>query len=130
MGVRPYRRWMQPDLDDFREAIASLHLDGSHVGYIATIVETMRAGLLLRSEARIWLLLTLLDGTLDIQEDYAPWAYLSDIRDGHIKWASRRGGDVDYEVRWLSGSERHNAWLRYGIVEDVGTYMGRAAAQR
>ena len=119
------------NLDDFRDAIASLHVNGSHVGYLATTVEPMRAGLLLRRQERVWLLLTLLDDTVDMQEDYAPWAYVSEIRQGHIEWASSNRADVvDYEVRWLSGDERERAWVRYGVVEDVGTYIGRAARQR
>ncbi len=116
----------RPQLDDYRDAIASVHLDGVHVGHLATQVEPMRAGLLLRRQERVWLLLTRLDGVVDIQEDYAPWTYVSELRDGHINWSPLRGDDVDYKVRWLAGDERHRAWLRYGIVEDVGTYMVRA----
>lgn len=116
----------RPELDDYRDAIASVHLDGVHVGYLATQVEPIRAGFLLRRQERVWLLLTRLDGMQDIHEDYAPWGYVSDLRNGHINWSPREGGNVDYEVRWLAGDERHRAWLRYGIVEEVGTYMGRA----
>ncbi len=117
----------RPELDDYRDAIASVHLDGAHVGYLATKVESMRAGFLFRRQERAWLLLTRLDGTLDIQEDYPPWAYVLELRNGHINWSSRDGGDVDYEVRWLAGDEKRRAWLRYGIVEEVGTYMGKAS---
>lgn len=117
---------MQPDLDLFRDAVASVHLDGSHVGYLATKVEAMRSGLLLRRGERVWLLLTRLDGTLDIQEDYPPWTYVLELRDGHVNWSWTQGGpDADYEVRWLSGSEREEAWTQYGIVRDVGVYMRR-----
>ena len=110
-------------LDEYRDAVASLHLDGAHVAYLATKVESMRAGLLLRRQARVWLLLTRLDGSREpIQEDYAPWAYMSELRSGRIYWASPHG-NADYEVRWLKGAERRDAWARYGIVEDIGAYM-------
>jgi hypothetical protein len=116
------------DLDDFRGSIGSLHVDGSHVGYLATVVEPMRTGILLRGHERVWLLLTRLDGTLDIQEDYAPWTYVPELQNGHIKWSPTRDGEeVDYQVRWLTGDDRRNAWLRYGIVGNVGTYIARAA---
>lgn len=114
------------DLDEYCDAVAALHRNGSHVGYLATKVEPMRSGFLLRRSHRVWLLLTRLDGTLDIREDYPPWTYISELRDDHIEWSWTQGGsDVDYEVRWLSGDERDRAWLRYGIVDEVGTYMSR-----
>ncbi len=71
-------------------------------------VESMRAGLLARRRERVWLLLTKPDGTVDIQEDYAPWGYVLELRDGHI--TSRDGDDVDYEVRWLAGDEKRSAF--------------------
>lgn len=114
----------EPWLDEYRDAIASLHRDGAHVAYLATKVEPMRAGLLLRPAARVWLLLTRLDGSHDpIQEDYEPWYYISELRDGGITWASPSGA-VEYEVKWLGGDERREVWGRYGILEDVGAYMG------
>ena len=116
----------EPALDKYRDAVASLHLNGTHVGYLATKVERMRAGLLLRRRDTVWLLLTRLDGSRDrdaIQEDYAPWYYLSELEDGHINWAGPEGY-VHYQVRWLMGDERRDAWDRYGIVEEVGAYMG------
>lgn len=116
--------WTGPWLEEYRDAVASLHEDSAHVAYLATKVESMRAGLLLRRQGRVWLLLTRLDGSYDpIQEDYAPWFYISELRQGRITWASS-GGDVEYEVRWLEGEQRRDAWGRYGIIEDVGAYMG------
>lgn len=114
------------DLDAFRDAVGALYEGGAHAGYLATTVEAMRAGLLLRRQERVWLLLTGLDGNQEIQEDYAPWVCIPDLRDGHIKWGWHEGDEVDYEVRWLSGDQRQSAWPRYGIVEDLGTYMSRA----
>lgn len=116
----------EPWFDGYRDALALLHVDGVHVAYLAMKVELMRAGLLLRPAARVWFLLTRLDGSHDlIQEDYAPWTYVCELRQGGITWASR-GGEVTYEVRWLQGDERRDAWGRYGILEDVGAYMGGA----
>lgn len=116
----------EPWLDEYRDAVASLHVDGALVAFLATKVESMRAGLLLRRAARVWLLLTWLDGSRDpIQEDYAPWFYIPGLKEGGISWASP-GGDVAYEVRWLESDERRDTWGRYGIVEDVGAYMGGA----
>jgi hypothetical protein len=113
-----------PTLDAFRDAVASLHDDDVHVGYLATKVESMRGGLLLRRQERVWLLLTRLDGGHHpIQEDYAPWTYVSELREGRINWAST-DGHAEYKVRWLTGDQRLQAWGRYGIVEDVGAYMG------
>ena len=114
----------EPSLDRYRDAVASLHLNGTHVGYLATKVERMRAGFLLRREERVWLLLTRLDGSRDpIQEDYAPWSYISDLHEDRINWGSP-GGETHYQVRWLEGGERRDAWSRYGIVGEVGAYMG------
>jgi hypothetical protein len=126
------RRWTveddlpaQPAFEKYRDAVALLHLNGAHVGYLATKVEGMRAGLLLRRGETIWLLLTRLDGSRArdaIQEDYAPWGYICELEDDHINWAGP-DGDVHYQVRWLEGDERRDAWGRYGIVEEVGAYM-------
>ena len=103
---------------------ASLDVDGAHVAYLATTVEPMRAGLLLRRQARVWLLLTRLDGSHEpIQEDYAPWHHVRELVEGGISWASP-GGEVGYEVKWLEGDQRREAWGRYGIIDDVGAYMG------
>lgn len=113
------------DLEQYRDAIATLHRDGSHVGYLATSIEPVQSGSLLRRNHRVWLLLTGLDGPVDIQEDYAPWTYINDMRDGHIDWSWFTGPDAGYEVRWLSGEERDRAWSQYGLVDEVGTYMGR-----
>ena len=114
----------EPSLKEFHDAVASLHIGGAHVAYLATKVESMRAGLLLRRQAWVWLLLTRLDGSHEpIQEDYAPWYYIRELMEGGINWASR-GGYVEYEVRWLEGDERREAWGRYGIIEAVGAYMG------
>jgi hypothetical protein len=113
-------------LDKYRDAVASLHLNGMHVGYLATKVEHVRAGFLLRRQERVWFLLTRLDGSRDrdaIQEEYLPWTYISELEDDHINWAAPEGG-VNYQVHWLTGDEQRDAWDRYGIVEAVGAYMG------
>lgn len=99
----------QVDLDDLRDAVASLHADGSHVGYLATSVEPMRAGFLLPRQVRVWLLLTRLDGTLDIHEDYAPWTYVTELRSGHISWSTHDRDETYYKVRWLSRDEKQDA---------------------
>jgi hypothetical protein len=116
----------QMDLDDSRDAIASVHRGDAHVGYLATKVEPMRSGFLLGRQERVWLLLTRLDGTLDIQEDYAPWTSVRELREGHINWYSHHGGDQAYVVHWLTGDQKQRAWLRYGVVEEVATYMSRS----
>lgn len=116
----------EPALEKYRDAVASLHLNGTHAGYLATKVEGMRTGFLLRRQARVWFLLTHVDGSRDldaIQEDYSPWTYVSELQNDRITWASAEG-DVEYQVRWLTGAERRDAWDRYGIAEEVGAYMG------
>jgi hypothetical protein len=115
---------VEPPLDKYRDAIASVHLNGMHVGYLATKVEGMRVGFLLRREERVWLLLTRLDGRREpVQEDYAPWTYITELEEDRIAWAAP-DADVQYQVRWLEGDERRDAWSRYGIVQEVGAYMG------
>ncbi|WP_369054901.1 hypothetical protein [Kineococcus terrestris] len=114
----------EPTLDRYRDAVASLHLNGTHLGYLATKVEPMRAGLLLRRAERVWLLLTRLDGSRDpVQEDYAPWTYVSELQQGHITWDAP-DGQTRYQVQWLEGDERRDAWDRYGILEEIGAYLG------
>lgn len=117
---------MEPALDEYRDTVASLHLNGTHVGYVATKVEGMRAGFLLRRQERVWFLLTRLDGSRDrdtIQEDHAPWTYVSELEEDRINWASP-DGDVPYQVQWLTGDERRDAWDRWGILEEVDAYRG------
>jgi hypothetical protein len=112
----------EPDLGIFADGLAVLRQGTSVVGHVATIVDSFR-GLFLIKEARVWLLVTWLDGTRErIEEDYRPWTAVAELLNGHFT-VEREGREQRFEVEWLSGVERDRAWTEFGILDAVEAYM-------
>ncbi|MCY1144008.1 hypothetical protein OWR29_38945 [Actinoplanes sp. Pm04-4] len=105
-------------------AIAELVRDGKVAGWLAFQTAPSRNLFLVR-QVGCWLLFTWADGTVEIEEDYPPFALLPEILDGTLR--SEDGGP-DYEVRWAT-ERRQELWRHYGIHEPPGHYMGLAARQ-
>jgi hypothetical protein len=83
--------------------------------------------LFLAKQVGCWLLFTWADGSIEIEEDYPPFALVPELLSGTFTDDERT---TDYEVRWVVDDRRENLWQRYGIHESPGYYMGLAAKQR
>ena len=108
-------------LDRLRDGVAQLLKDGEVVGHLATRVEGFW-GLAGRQD-RVWLLITWSDGRRErIEEDYAPWTLVDEVRDGVLRWTVDERESV-LEVRWLHGDDARAAWHLHGILRPVGDYL-------
>jgi hypothetical protein len=105
-------------------AIAELVRDGTVAGWLAIQTAPFR-NLMLVKQVGCWLLFTWADGTIEIEEDYPPFALLPEILEGKLQ--SEDSGP-DYEVRWAT-ERRQELWRLYGIHEAPGYYMGRGVKQ-
>ncbi|GIE90163.1 hypothetical protein [Actinoplanes regularis] len=107
-------------------AIAELVHNGAVAGWLAVQAAPFR-NLFFVKQIGCWLLFTWADGTIEIEEDYPPFALLRQILEGTFR--SDDDGP-DYEVRWVPDDRRQELWQRYGVHEAPGYYMGLAAKQR
>ena len=67
------------------------------------------------------------DGSIEIEEDFPPYALVPELRSG--TWVEEER-DASYSVRWVEGERRSELWARYGIHESPGHYMAIAASRR
>lgn len=105
-------------------AVAEL-LDGATVrGWVAVQAEPFR-NLFLAKKLGCWLLFTWADGTIEIDEDYPPYALVPELLSG--TFTDEHRGDL--AVRWATAAQRDDLWHRYGIRESPGHYRGLAAKQ-
>lgn len=108
----------------FDGAVAEL-LDGATVrGWVAVQAEPFR-NLFLAKKLGCWLLFTWADGTIEIDEDYPPYALVPELLSG--TFTDEHRGDL--AVRWATAAQRDDLWHRYGIRESPGHYRGLAAKQ-
>ena len=115
-----------PQLDPFRDGVAILRdSDGQVAGYLATIVDQFWTPFRpLTWQERVWWLVTWADGRRDrIEEDYPPWTLVQEVRKGYAELEINPGRDQRFQVQWLEGDARAEAWSHYGILDDVGAYM-------
>lgn len=117
---------LESQVADLDGAIAEFVDDGAVAGWLAVQAAPFR-DLLLTKQVGCWLLFTWADGSLEIEEDYPPFALLPELRAGSYHDEDRR---TDYEVRWVTGDRRRELWERFGIHEDPGYYMAQAHADR
>ncbi|MDE9366393.1 hypothetical protein PZ938_12345 [Luteipulveratus sp. YIM 133132] len=106
-------------------AVAEL-FDGATVkGWVAVQTEHFR-NLLFAQQLGCWILFTWNDGTIEIEEDYPPYALVLDLLTDTFTDEDR--GDLT--VKWADAERRDDLWQRYGIHESPGHYMGLAGNPR
>ena len=89
-------------------AIAEL-VDGERVaGWVALRSEPYR-DLLLTEHTCCWLLFSWADGSIEIEEDFPPYALVPELRSG--TWVEEER-DASYSVRWVEGERRSELWAR------------------
>ncbi|RZU62905.1 hypothetical protein [Zhihengliuella halotolerans] len=110
-----------PALDDFRDAVWELSLNGESRGCLTTSVTPMRSFPLFGvKREQIWTQVHWLGGEHEYcEEDYGPeWPVVAELRAGSYGALDpRTDSDVEFEVRAVAGPERERLWaeLRHGV---------------
>lgn len=96
-----------PDIEQFRDGLVSLHRDGQHAGYVATHVSTFTTLPFFRQKQWwVWLIVAFNDGSRhDMIEDYPPWTYVREMLNGHFDWADSIIDDGPFTIEWLPPDE-------------------------
>ncbi|QGX08843.1 hypothetical protein EEW87_17715 (plasmid) [Janibacter melonis] len=95
-------------------------------GWLAIQVQPLRDRFLLQNSS-CWILITWADGTVELEEDYAPFSLIAEMLGGVVCYEDR---GIAYRLRWVAEDQRPRLWERYGIHESVGHYLALAARQR
>lgn len=109
-----------PEWELFRDGLAALCRDGQIVGHVATSLGHVRTPLAPRTPRPwVWLVVVWSDGTKEPSvEDYAPWTYVTEMRDGYVEWLSSddRSRDGRYDIHWIpaegAAAERERLGIR------------------
>lgn len=112
------------DVRDLDGQVAELVRGGTVHGWLAVQANTFRNVFLAR-QAGCWVLVTWADGSLEIEEDYPPYALVPDLLAGHF--ADERRGE--YQARWADADRQAELWARYGVIEEPGYYLARSASR-
>jgi hypothetical protein len=107
-------------------SVAELVQDGAVAGWLAIQAASFR-NLALAKHVGCWIPYTWPDGSIEIEEDYPPFAFVPEILSGRFRDEDR---GADYEVRWVTDDRHRELWERYGLLKEPGYYMGLAAEQR
>ena len=134
MNARGVRKWLSrraapppdPGLDVFRNAVATLTLDGVVVGYVASRVSTFWGlGRPTGLQECLWLYFHHLDdpdGNAERrhlwEEDYPPWALRPELESGSFHDHDR---DATYAFSWLEGAVRREALDLIGLDDGVSS---------
>lgn len=110
-----------PELDDFRDAVWELSLNGEPRGWLTTSISPMRAlPFFWDKEERMWSQVHRLDGShLPLEEDYGPqWHSVKELRAGYFDMYDPLSTDeVDFDAALVTGPERDRLWavLEHGV---------------
>lgn len=91
-----------PSLEPFNNGVAVIKQKGNTKGYIATSVSKFWSPFSPFSfQWWAWSVIVWNDGSREQRlEDYAPWSYVNDMREGKFKW-----NDETYSIEWLPKDE-------------------------
>lgn len=113
------------DLEQLDGAIAELWSGDRLVGWVAVRTESFR-NIALAPWHCCWLLFTWSDGSIDMDEDYAPWVLVPELVGG----AFTDDDGVTHRVVWLAGDHRGRLWEQHGIHHSPGYYFGEMHRRR
>ena len=93
-----------PSVESFRGGVGVLTRDGQVAGHVATTLgEFWSPGSPLRRQWWVWLIVDWVDGTRERPtEDYPPWTYVAEMKQGVFEWAGGGAYDGRYDFAWLS----------------------------
>jgi hypothetical protein len=117
---------MEERVGELDGAVAELVQDGAVAGWLAIRAAPFR-NLFLTKHVGCWILYTWPDGSIEIEEDYPPFALVPEILSGRL---GDEDHGADYEVRWIADDRRGELWERYGLLKEPGYYMALAARRR
>lgn len=113
---------VEPEMERFDDGLAVLLRDGRPAGHAATSLGHFTTPFAPRTPRPwVWLVVVWADGTKEPSvEDYPPWSYVAEMRDGFLDWQDGRNRERwgRYEIRWvarelaLAERERLGIYLR------------------
>lgn len=112
-------------VDDLDGAIGELVRDERVAGWVAVAAETAHTASSTKRSA-YWILTAWADGTVEIEEDYAPCVLIAELLSGTVVYEDHDG---THEVRWITDHRSSALWERHGIHEPPGHYLALAARQ-
>lgn len=91
-------------MEPFRGGAGVLTRDGQVAGHVATtLCEFWSPGSPLRRQWWVWLIVVWADGMRERStEDYPPWTYVAEMKQGFFEWADGGSRDGRYDFVWLS----------------------------
>ncbi|MFE4541293.1 hypothetical protein [Arthrobacter sp. NPDC056727] len=110
-----------PRLDEFRDAVWQLSLNGEPMGWVTTGVAPMRSfPFLWLKEERMWTQVHWLSGEHDyLEEDYGPeWHVAEELRRGHfVTTDPSTGQEATFDAAAVTGPQRDRLWaqLDHGV---------------
>jgi hypothetical protein len=108
-----------PDFEPFRDGLMVLTQDGRALGHVATSLGHFRTpSAPLTPQPWIWLVVVWVDGVKErAVEDYPPWSYVAEIRQGYLEWlgTSRTDRAGRYQIEWVAPEQAHAERERLGI---------------
>ncbi|MFB8229949.1 hypothetical protein [Cellulosimicrobium sp. NPDC055967] len=108
----------EPDLDAFEDGLALLRRDGVTMGHVATSLGHFRGLFTFTPHPWVWLVVVWDDGAKErAVEDYPPWTYVAEMRDGYLEWEGGRGSRRTgrYEIEWVDRDRATAERARLGI---------------
>lgn len=114
---------MQQQVAGFDGAIAELVKNGIVAGWLAVQAAAFRNVFLIK-QVGCWLLFTWTDGSIEFEEEYPPFALMSELMAGTFR---DEDSGAEYEVRWMADGRRRELWDRCGIREAPGHYISLTA---
>jgi len=111
-----------PELEQFRDGLAALRRDGQVLGHVATSLGHFRTPFAPRTpQPWVWFVVVWIDGEKErAVEDYPPWTYVTEMREGYFDWAGGRRLDRAgrYDIEWIPADEAPAERYRLGIRRD------------
>lgn len=106
-----------PSIEPFRGGVGVLTRDGEFAGHVATSVsEFWSPGRPRHRQWWVWLIVVWADRTRErSREDYPPWTYVAEMKDGYFAWEEGGARDGRYDFAWLPATEAQDQRERLGI---------------
>jgi hypothetical protein len=107
-------------LDVFDRGCLVLRRDGEIAGHVATTLGTFWSpGRPLTMQQCVWFVVVWADGEKEpAVEDYPPWTYVHEIREGRFDWPDGGPRSGEYGAEWLPWEEREAHWAALGVTLD------------
>ena len=106
------------EFEQFRNGLAVMRRDGKIAGHVATSLGSFRSIFTPRRRPWVWFVIVWIDGEKERSfEDYPPWSYIKEMREGYMDWVPGRPSDRAgrYEIEWTPPDETVRERDRLGV---------------